>query len=68
MGNGLCERYNRSLLNMLGTLEPIEKEDWKSHIAPLVHAYNCIKHETTGYSPYYLIFGRKPRLALDVLL
>ena len=68
MGNGLCERYNRTLLNMLGTLEPADKVKWKSHIAPLVHAYNCTKHESTGYSPYYIMFGRKPRLALDVVL
>ena len=40
----------------------------KSHIAPLVHAYNCTRHESTRFSPYYLMFGRKPRLALDITL
>ena len=57
MGNGSCERYNRTLLNMLGTLKPDQKSDWKAHIAPLVHAYNCTRHETTGFAPFLLMFG-----------
>lgn len=68
MGNGLCERFNQSLLKMLGTLEEEKKADWKSHVGPLVHAYNVTPHPSTGYSPYYLMFGRQPKLAVDALL
>jgi len=67
-GNGACERMNRTLLGMLSTLTPKQKVDWKTHIDALVHSYNCTRHETTGYTPFELMFGRKPRLALDVIL
>ena len=51
---------------MLGTLSDEEKSDWKSHLGCMTHAYNCTKHASTTYSPYYLMFGRHPRLPIDV--
>ena len=64
--NGQCERFNSTLCNMLGTLSDEEKSDWKSHLGCMTHAYNCTKHVSTTYSPYYLMFGRLPRLPIDV--
>ncbi|XP_075334602.1 lactase/phlorizin hydrolase-like [Odontesthes bonariensis] len=65
-GDPQPERFNRTLLNMLGTLSSEEKGKWSQHISYLVHAYNCTKNDSTGYSPYFLRFGREARLPVDV--
>ena len=68
MGNGMCERFNRTLLNMLGTLTDRQKVDWKAYVPTLTHAYNAATHASTGYAPFYLMFGRYPRLSVDAFL
>lgn len=60
------ERYNRTLLSMLGTLKDKEKARWREYVRPLTHAYNGTKNYVTGFSPYEVTFGRQPRLPIDI--
>lgn len=66
MGNCMCERFNHTLLNMLGSLPSLKKANWKAYVNPLEHAYNCTRHESTGQTTYLLMFGRIPRLPVNV--
>ena len=66
-GNSGPERFNRTLLDMLGTLENSEKQNWKKYVNSLVYSYNCIPHESTKLSPFEVMFGRKPKLFIDAV-
>lgn len=65
-GDPQPERFNRTLLAMLGTLDPAKKPKWSQHISQLVHAYKTTRNDAKGYSPYFLMFGREARLPIDL--
>ena len=53
---------------MLDTLPPEGKANQTDKVGTLVHAYNSTKSAITGFSPHYLMFGREPKVPLDVTL
>ena len=65
-GNAQCERFNQTLLGMIGSLNPSEKHHWQDWVSTLTHAYYCTRCDSTGFSPYYLMFGHVPHLPIDI--
>ena len=66
-GNGQVERAHQTITKMIGKLEVEEKPDWPTLLPSLTHAYNCTRSAITGYSPHYLMFGRRPRMPVDLI-
>ena len=65
MGDGMVERLNRTVQNMLKAIPEQEKMRWKDHLPKLAFAYNSTVNKSTGYSPFFLMFGRNSRLPVD---
>ena len=61
------ELFNRALSSMLRALPEDRMSKWKDAVNKMVHAYNCTLNEVTGFSQFSLIFGRTPRLPVDLL-
>ena len=65
--DGLVERFNRTLLSMLATAATDHPFDWERQIRPLCMAYNTSVHPATGYSPFFLMFGRSVQMPIDLM-
>ena len=65
--NGQVEHMNQTIIRMIGKLEEDKKACWSKHLPELLMAYNATCSAVTGYSPYYLLFGRRPRIPVDYL-
>ena len=44
------------------------QDDWDEFLPNLVFAYNSARHATTKFSPFYLMFGREPKIPCDLFV
>lgn len=52
---------------MLRTLPEKKKHKWKDSLNKVIYAYNATRNDATGFSPFYLLFGRSPSLPVDLM-
>ena len=52
---------------MIGKLDPELHQKWPVHLGSVLIAYNATRSLVMGFSPYYLLFGRRPWLPIDLL-
>ncbi|KAL5494151.1 hypothetical protein EMCRGX_G015429 [Ephydatia muelleri] len=62
--NGLDERFNQTLQNMLVKYVDM----WSHYLDTCAFAYNTSRHDSTKYTPFMLMFGRRATLPIDVEL
>ena len=65
--NGLVEKFNGTLKNMLCKLSEEKPKDWDRFVAPLLFAYREVPQSTLGFSPFELLYGRSVRGLIAIL-
>ena len=59
--NGLVERWNGTLKSMIKRLCQDQPKQWHRLINPVLFAYREVPQESTGFSPFQLLYGRSVR-------
>ncbi|XP_062825789.1 uncharacterized protein LOC134295999 [Anolis carolinensis] len=65
--NGLVENLNKTLVKMIKAYSQQRPHDWDTKLQQLLFAYRSVPQDSTGYSPFELLFGRKARGPLDLI-
>ncbi|UYV63819.1 K02A2.6-like, partial [Cordylochernes scorpioides] len=65
--NGLTERLNKTIADMLSMYVDVNHKDWDRILPFVTFAYNTAKQESTGFTPFFLVHGREAETPLDVL-
>jgi hypothetical protein len=65
--DGAAEKFNSTLLKMLSSYTASNQDDWDLHLPYCLYAYRAVEQSTTGFSPFFLMFGREPGLPSDYL-
>ena len=66
--NGLVERFNRTLCEMLAKYTYQYQQDWDIFLPSALFAYRTMRQNTTRYEPFYLTYGRDAVLPIDLQL
>ena len=66
--NGQVERFNLTLESMLSKVVSDNQKDWDIHLPKVLFAYRTSIHESTGFSPFLVTYGRSATLPIDVML
>lgn len=66
--NGMVERFNQSLLNLITTYVNKEQTNWDLYLPIMTSAYRSSVHESTQYTPNMLMFGREFNLPVNFLV
>ena len=65
--DGLVERFNKTLKNMIRKFVHDDSRNWDKWLDPLLFAVREVPQASTGFSPFELLFGRRPQGVLDLV-
>ena len=64
--NAVIERTNRTLLRMLDNTTDKNQRIWSELLPYVMLAYRTSVHDSTGYAPYFLVFGHEATLPIGL--
>jgi transposase InsO family protein len=64
--NGQPERFNRTVEGMLKQVASENQLNWDKYLPFLCAAYRATRHETTGFSPNFMLMGRETPMPLEL--
>ena len=64
--DGMVERANRTIQNMLKTYVNSNRDDWDDHLPAVICAYRATPHDSTGVTPFKMLYGREIALPIDL--
>jgi transposase InsO family protein len=65
--NGEVERFNRTLINCIACYVQDNPGLWHKYLNGVLFAYRTAVHSATGFTPFYLMFGREARSPIDII-
>lgn len=66
--NGLIERFNQTLQRALLKMVEKNQKEWENYIDSVLFSYRTSKQASTKYSPFFILYGREPRLPTDLTI
>ena len=66
--DGLVERFNRTVKQMLTMLVADAENDWDDHLPYVMMAYRASVHESTKCTPNLLMLNREVNLPIDLMV
>ena len=64
--DGLVERFNKTLKQMLKKAMQADGKNWDQLLPHVLFAVREVPQASTGFSPFELLYGRRPRGILDI--
>ena len=59
------EHFNQTIVNMISKYAQEQKETWDDLLGETVYIYNTAVQESTKYTPFEVMFGRRGKLPID---
>jgi hypothetical protein len=63
--NGLTERNNRTIQSSLLRVLSVNQDEWVKALPGVLFAYRTSVQKSTGYTPFFLMYGRQAKLPIE---